>query len=206
MKLDVADLGWRETHELFAGIVTPRPIALISTVGQKGIFNVAPFSFYGAVSLKPVLVFVGISAKVRAQVKKDTIRNIEHSGDFVINVVDEAIAERMNQTSADYPSDVSEFDEAGLTPAESDLVKAPRVKESPASMECRLKQLQEFGEFPYSNYVVLAEVLKVHVRDDLWVDGEIEVTKLKAIGRLGKELYCRTTDVFEMKRPYVLGQ
>ena len=207
MKFDTTDMGWMELHELMAGAVTPRPIALISTVGAHGVYNVAPYSFYGIASVKPAIVFVGIGAKVRAKAKKDTITNIEFTKEFVINVVDEALAEPMNQSSADYPGDVSEFDKVpGLTPVKGDLVSAPRVKESPISMECRLRQVMEFGEFPQSTDVVIGEVLRVHVRDDLWVDGAIEVTKLKSIARLGRELFCRTTDVFEMKRPYVLGQ
>lgn len=206
MKFSIGDLDWKESHELMAGVVVPRPIALISTVGENGVFNVAPFSFYGVASVKPAIVFVGIGVKVRAKQKKDTLKNIEFSKDFVINVVNETLAEPMNQTSADYPSDVSEFDEVGLTPLKSDLVKAPRVMESPVNMECQLRQIMEFGEFPHSTDVVIGEVLRVHIRDDLWVNGAIQMSKLKAIARLGGEFFCRTTDIFEMKRPYTLGQ
>jgi flavin reductase (DIM6/NTAB) family NADH-FMN oxidoreductase RutF len=206
MKWDIADLDWKEAHELMAGTVIPRPIALISTVGENGVFNVAPYSFFGVASVKPAIVFVGIGAKVRVKQKKDTLKNIEFAKDFVINIVDEALAEPMNQTSADYPSDVSEFKEVGLTPVKSDLVKAPRVKESPIHMECQLRQIMEFGEFPYSTDVVIGEVLRVHVRDDLWMNGAVQMSGVKAIARLGGELFCRTADIFELKRPYPLGQ
>ena len=206
MKFDIADLDWKECHELMAGAVVPRPIALISTVGENGVFNVAPYSFFGVASVKPAIVFFGVGMKVRARQKKDTIKNIEFSKDFVINAVDEALAEPMNQSSADYPSDVSEFDEVGLTAVKSDLVKSPRVMKSPVSLECRMKQIQTYGEFPHSTDVVIGEVLRVHVRDDLWVNGAIQMSGLKTIARLGGELFCRTTDMFEMKRPYPLGQ
>lgn len=206
MKFDLADLDWRESHELMVGAVSPRPIALISTVGENGVFNVAPYSLYGIASVKPAIVFIGISVKIRTKQKKDTIKNIEFSKDFVINVVDEALAKPMNQSSADYPSDVSEFDATGLTPVKSDHVKAPRVMESPINMECRLRQILQFGEFPRSTDVVIGEVIQVHIRDDLWVNGAIQASGLKAIARLGEELFCRTTDIFEMKRPSPLGE
>jgi flavin reductase (DIM6/NTAB) family NADH-FMN oxidoreductase RutF len=206
MKFDIANLDWKESHELMAAAVVPRPIALISTVGQNGVFNVAPYSFYGVASVKPAIVFVGIGVKVRARQMKDTIRNIEFSKDFVINVVDETLTEPMNQSSADYPSDVSEFEEVGLTPVKSDLVIAPRVRESPVGMECQLRQIMKFGEFPHSTDVVIGEVLRVHVRDDLWVNGAVQMFRLKVVARLGGELFCRTSDIFEMKRPYALGQ
>ena len=206
MKLDLADLDWRELYSLITYIVVPRPIALVSTVGEDGIYNVAPFAFYGVMSIKPAIVFVGIGSKRRKRQKKDTLKNIEFSKDFVINAVNEALAEPMNQSSADYPSDVDEFKEVGLTAVKSDMVKAPRVAESPISMECKLRQILEFGEFPESNNVVLGDVLRVHVRDDLWVDNQIQISRLKAIARLAGDLYCRTTDIFEMKRPYTPGE
>jgi len=167
MKVNLADLDWRKSHELTVGAVAPRPIALISTVGENGVFNVPPYSLYGLASVKPAIVFIGVSVKIRTKQKKDTIKGIEFSKDFVINVVDEPLAEPMNPLSADYPSDVNEFEEVGLTPVKSDLVKSPRVQESAINMECQMRQIVEFGEFPQSTYVVIGEVLRVHVRDDL---------------------------------------
>ena len=198
MEFNPADLNWKNAHELLVGAVVPRPIALVSTVGEDGVFNVTPFSYYGLISIKPAIVYLGIGAKVRARQKKDTLKNIEFTNDFVINAVDEALAEPMNQSSADYPSDVDEFKEAGLTALKSDLVKAPRVAESPISMECKLNRVLEFGEFPDYTEVVLGEVLRVHVRDELWVNGAIQVSKFKAIGKLGEEMYCRVADTFEL--------
>lgn len=206
MKFDLANLEWIDLHELMAGAVVPRHIALISTVGENGVFNLAPFSRWGLLCLRPALAYVSIGAKKRARQRKDTIRNMEFSRDFVINVVTEALADPMNQSSADYPSDVSEFDEVGLTPVKSDLVKAPRVAESPINMECRVITILNFGIFPDSTEVAIGEILRVHVQDEICVNGAIDMHKLKAIARLGGELYCRTTDIFEIKRPYILGQ
>ena len=202
MKFDLTNLNWRESHNLLADAVVPRPIAWISTVDENGIFNLAPFSFYAAVSVKPALLGVEIGTNRYGQ-KKDTLVNIECSKEFVVNLVTEGLAEAMNVTGTPYPSDVDEFKEVGLTPVKADLVKAPMVAESPINMECRLLQILEFGEAPQKAHLVIGEVLRMHVKDELYVDGVIRMDKLKVIARLGGEpdLYCRTTDTFKMKRP-----
>ena len=204
MKIDVPDLGVRDMHHLLMGAVMPRPIAWVSTVGEDGVFNLAPYSAYCVVSVKPAIIGFCVAA-TRDGRKKDTLRNIESTREFVVNMVDEALAEAMNVTSAPYPADVDEFKEAGLTAVKADLVVAPMVAESPIKMECRLNRILEFGEAPRTNSFVIGEVLRVHIKDEFYVGGEIQVLKLKAIGRLGGrgggDLYCRTTDSFEMTRP-----
>ena len=200
MKINPENLDKRELHELFMSAILPRPIAFVSTIGDDGVFNAAPFSCVAPIGLKPALVCFNIGRK-RNGLKKDTLKNIESCKEFVINVVDEALAEPMNQAAAEYPPDVDEFKEAGLTPRKSQLVKPPMIAESPVNMECRLKQILEFGEAPSGSHVIIGEVLLVHVKDELWTGIDIDVTKLRPIGRLGGQLYCRTTDVFEMKRP-----
>jgi flavin reductase (DIM6/NTAB) family NADH-FMN oxidoreductase RutF len=202
VKIDLANLDWAEAHELLVGAVLPRPIAFVSTVGEDGVYNLAPFSYFTALSTKPAVVGFGIGRK-RDGRKKDTLVNIEFSKDFVINIVTEAIAKAMNQASGEYPSHVDEFKEVGLTPLKSDLVKSPRVAESPVNLECRLLQILEFGEPPRTNNFVIGEVLRAHVQDELWENGAIQGDKLKAIGRLGEDFYCRTMDRFEMKRPII---
>jgi flavin reductase (DIM6/NTAB) family NADH-FMN oxidoreductase RutF len=200
MKIIPERLDKRDSHELLMSAVLPRPIAFVSTVGEDGVLNVAPFSCFAPISMKPALVCVQISRKRDGQ-KKDTLRNIEFTKDFVINAVDASMAEAMNQASADYPSNVDEFKEARLTPVTSDLVRAPRVAESPIHMECKLVQILEFGERMTASNVVIGEVVLVHVRDELWAGDQIDISKWKPIGRLGGQLYCRMTDRFEMKRP-----
>ena len=121
MKIKPADLNRRDTHELIMSAIVPRPIAFVSTIGEDGVFNLAPFSAFTSLALKPTLVCFCIGWRRDGQ-KKDTLRNIEFSKDFVVNVVDETLAEAMNQASAEYPSNVDEFKEAGLTPVKSDFV------------------------------------------------------------------------------------
>lgn len=202
MKIDPANLDWVGAHELLIGAVLPRPIAFVSTIGEDGVYNLAPFSYFTALSSKPAVVGFGIGRK-RDGRKKDTLVNIDFSKDFVINIVTESIAQAMNQASGEYPSHVDEFKEVGLTPVKSDLVKPPRVAESPVNLECRLLQILEFGEPPRINSFVIGEILRAHVQDELWKNGVIQGDKLKAIGRLGEDFYCRTMDRFEMKRPII---
>jgi flavin reductase (DIM6/NTAB) family NADH-FMN oxidoreductase RutF len=202
MKIDPSNLEAKGMHGLLMGCAVPRPIAFVSTIGQDGVYNVAPFSCFTLMSMHPAILGFSIGRR-RGGGKKDTLVNIEFSGDFVVNVVSESIAEAMNQTAGDYPSHVDEFKEAGLTPAASDTVRPPQVAESPIQFECRLMQILEFGIFPHINNFVIGEILMIHVKDDLLVDGVIQTDRVKAIGRLGGDFYCRTGDVFEMKRPVV---
>jgi flavin reductase (DIM6/NTAB) family NADH-FMN oxidoreductase RutF len=205
MKIDPSTLDRKIAHDLMVGAALPRPIAFVSTVGGNGIYNLAPFSFFIPLSASPAIVGVGIGRK-RDGGKKDTLVNIELTRDFVINVVTESLAEAMNQASGEYPPEVDEFQVAKLTPMKADLVKSPMVAESPIRMECRLLQILEYGEFPRINNFIIGEVVRVHVKDEFWVNGEIQSSKVKAIGRMSGDLYCRTTDIFEMKRPVVTGQ
>lgn len=198
MKIIPANLSKRESHELFMSAIVPRPIAFVSTLGENGVFNLAPFSCFTSLCLKPALICLSIGWKRDGQ-KKDTLKNIEFGKNFVVNVVDESLGEAMHLASFEFPSDVDEFKEVGLTPIKSDRIKAPRVAESPVNMECELVQLLEFGEAPSGCHVVIGEVVLVHAKDELWSVDHIVIPKFKPIGRLGEELYCRVTDIFEMK-------
>lgn len=200
MKIDPSNLDIRDSHELIVGSIVPRPIAFISTIGEDGVYNVAPFSAFAPVCTKPMLVGFNISW-TRDGRKKDTAVNIEFSRDFVINVVNEAMAEAMNQSSMDYPSNVDEFKETGFTPVKADIVKSPMVGESPINMECRLVQILNFGIASKPSDFIIGEVLLVHIKDEIYLNNEINMSGLKAIGRMGGQLYCRTTDMFEMQRP-----
>jgi flavin reductase (DIM6/NTAB) family NADH-FMN oxidoreductase RutF len=200
MKIIPADLNKKDSHELLMSAIVPRPIAFVSTVGKDGVFNLAPFSAFAPLGLKPALLCLHIGYRRDGQ-KKDTVRNIEFSKDFVVNVVSENLAEAMNQAAAEYPSHVDEFKEVGLTAMKSDFVKAPRVAESPVNMECKLVQVLEFGEPPGGGHVIIGEVVLVHFKEELWMGNQIDISKLNPIGRLGGQLYCRIRDIFEMKRP-----
>jgi flavin reductase (DIM6/NTAB) family NADH-FMN oxidoreductase RutF len=202
MKFDLQKLNIKDCHDLLVGVVLPRPIALVSTIGANGVNNLAPFSYFTVLSSKPAILGFGIGSK-RDGGKKDTLANLEFSGDFVINVVTEDLAEAMNRTAGDYPPEVDEFQVAGLTPEKCDLVRSPRVAESPINIECRLKQVLQFGDAPRINRFVIGEALRIHVRKELLEGNVAKADRLKPIGRMGEDWYCRTQDLFEMKRPEI---
>ncbi len=192
-------------YRVLTGVVVPRPIAFVSTVSAAGVANLAPFSFFNAVSPDPpTIVF---SSSRRAGTKdKDTLTNVEQTGEFVVNVVVDEIAEAMNRTAAEFPAEVNEFEIAGLTEAPSVKVKAPRVAESPVNMECRLKQVVNLGaDGEQGHGLVIGEIVLLHIRDDL-IDGHrINHQLLKPTGRLAGSMYCHTADIFEMVRPVYNG-
>ncbi len=202
MKLGAKELSQQDSSHLLTDIVAPRPIAWVSTVDEKGIFNLAPFSAYGMVSTRPMVVAFSVSSN-RDGKKKDTLRNIESTGEFVVNTVTESLAEQMKTTSAPYPSNVSEFEKVGLTPLKADLIKAPVVDESPVKMECRVIRILEFGKTPTMTSLIIGEVLRVHIADEFYDKTSKRVSGLKVITRLGGDgdLYCRSRDIFQIKRP-----
>lgn len=201
MKIDPASIDERRAHFLFSGAVVPRPIAFVSTIGEDGVNNLAPFSAFGLLSSRPLVFAIGM-VRDRHGKKRDSLINIEYSKDFVINVVNEELAEAMNQCAFSYPSDVDEFREVGLTPVKADLVKSPMLGESPVNIECRLLQILEFGEAPRITNAVIGEGIRVHIKDEYYINDEINQTRLMAVARMGRtDLYCRTRDIFEMKRP-----
>src|ERR671922_2906960 len=186
-------------YKLLIGCVVPRPIAWVSSLSEDGIANLAPFSFFMAVcNDPPTLAF---SSGRRAGSHKDTVRNIEDTQDFVVNLVDDALAEQMNLTSGEYPPEVDEFAVTGLTAAPSVKVKAPRVAEAPINLECRGVQILPVGHGP--PYLGLGEIVQFHIRDDLYnpKTGRIDMYNLHPVGRLAGELYSHVHDIFEMKRP-----
>jgi flavin reductase (DIM6/NTAB) family NADH-FMN oxidoreductase RutF len=202
MKFDPNNLKQQDFYYLLSDIVVPRPIAWVSTVSDGGVSNLAPFSAYAMVSAKPPLVCFSVMT-TRDGRKKDTILNIETTREFVVSVVTEDLAEVMNLTSAPYPRDVSEYEKVGLTPVKADLIKAPMVGESPINMECAVLQILEFGKAPSLSNLVIGEVLLIHVADELYDKKNRRISGLKAFGRLGGDgdIYCRTRDTFQMKRP-----
>ena len=199
MILDSRNMSLHDLYRLLSGTVLPRPIAFVSTVGPDGVYNLAPFSFYTILCSKPAMVGVSVARRDGGE-KKDTARNIELAGDFVINMVTEELTERMNITAADFPPGVDEFQKARLTPLQSDMVKSPRLAESPINLECRLDRVLEFGRTPASSFFV-GEVVRFHIKDEFYQNGRLDFKKMKPIGRLAGDSYCRITDLFDMKRP-----
>ena len=190
-----------DVYKLMIGLIVPRPIAFVSTCAMDGVLNLAPFSYFTAVSANPPVVCFCPMIRSSDGCPKDTLKNIEATKEFVINIVSEEIAERMNACSFDYPPGVDEFRVSGLTPVASDNVQPPRVAEAKASMECRLHQIVHVSRKPLGGSVVLGEVVRFHVQDSLIEDFRIDPGQLRAIGRMGGPVYTRTTDRFEMPRP-----
>lgn len=190
-----------DIYKLMIGAIVPRPIALVSSLDRKNVRNLAPFSYFTACSSNPpVVVFCPILRPVPPQAK-DTLRNVIATREFVVNIVSEDFAQGMNATAAQVPPEVDEFELSGLTPIPSELIKPPRVAESPIHMECRLLQTVSVSDKPGGGTLVLGEVLRFHVREDLIEDFRIDPDKLRAIGRMAGSTYARTTDRFELERP-----
>ena len=191
-----------ESYRLLVNSIVPRPIGFISTISSEGIANLAPFSFFNAVCGEPPVVCFSVGNRVPA---KDTISNIRANGEFVVNIVNEAIAEQMNLCSGDYPFGVSEFDVSGLTREASEVVKPPCVRESPVNMECRVMQIVDVSTRPAGGTLVIGEVVRFHldpaIADKDRFEFRIDPAKLRAVGRMGGNEYIRTRERFDMIRP-----
>lgn len=199
--LDPAQIAPSDIYKLMIGMIVPRPIAFVSTIDAGGIRNLAPFSYFTACSSNPPVVCFCASARSGPRPRKDTIENIRAMGEFVVNIVSEEFSEQMNLCSGEVPPEVDEFELSGLTPVASELVKPPRVGESKAQMECRLRQIVVISEEPGGGSLVLGDVLRFHIDDSLLDGYKIDPDKLNAIGRMGGPSYVRTRDRFEMERP-----
>jgi len=185
MILNAKELSVKENYKLLVGGILPRPIALISTVSESGISNLAPFSFFMGITSKPATICFSSASKKGPDTKKDTLSNINFSGEFVINVVSENIVRQMHESAKEFPADVSEFDETGLTPVPSQIVKPPRVKESPINLECQLFQSINIGDgSPGSGTLVIGEIVVYHIDDSIYEDGSINTSLLNPIGKL----------------------
>ena len=197
MQLDPSTLAPRDAYRWMIAAVLPRPIAWISTVNGAGQPNLAPFSFFGGVTADPPTVMLSVGR--RKGVRKDTARNLLETGEGVIHVPTRALAERMVATSAEVGPEVDEFALVGLAQAPSVKVRPPRVLEAPLALEARVERHVEVGRGPVD--VFLLEVVWVHADDAVLVDGLPDPTLLAAVGRLGGEGYCDTSQPFAVARP-----
>jgi len=195
----------RQIYKLMTGLIVPRPIALVSTVNRAGAANLAPFSFFCGVGSNPPTVLFCPTLREGASAEtgegKDTLRNVEATGEFVVSVVSEAIAAAANASSAEVPPEVDEFILSGLTPIPSEVVRPARVAESPAQMECKLLQIIYTGHAPSSGVIVLGEVVRFHVREELVDNFRVDPDGLDAVGRMGGNYWVRTRDKIELARP-----
>lgn len=190
-----------EVYTALVGIVTPRPIAWVTTLSPTGVVNLAPFSFFNAFGANPPVV-VFSPTLTRTGAKKDTLRNIEANGEFVVHSSVAALAEKVNLTSKEVAPDVSEIELAGLHTLPSLKVKPPRVAEAPTAFECKVIQIVPVGNGPISANLIIGEIVAMHIADSVLDEaGRVDPRKLQTVARLGQDYWCRTTDLFEQKRP-----
>jgi flavin reductase (DIM6/NTAB) family NADH-FMN oxidoreductase RutF len=201
MEVEVAQAQPLDIYRLLISSVTPRPIAWVTSVDREGRVNLATFSFFNAFGADPPVVVFGPNRKKDGS-KKDTLANIEATGEFVINAAVAKLAEQMNLSSKELPHGESEIELTGLSVVPSRKVKPPRLADSPLHMECVLRQVLSIGDRQLSANLVIGEVVQFHVDDSLLDEqGRIDPRKIQTIARLGGNYYCHTSDLFEMKRP-----
>ncbi|MSV34732.1 MAG: flavin reductase family protein [Bryobacterales bacterium] len=201
MLIDPKNIPPCTAYQLLASAVIPRPIGLISSISAAGAVNLAPFSFFNAVCGEPPMVLFCPTNRSPA---KDTLRNVQETGEFVANIVGQDLAQQMNLTAGDYPPEVNEFEVAGLTPVPSHMVAPPYVRESPVSMECKLRQVIQVSDQPNGGSIVIGEVVLFHISDSV-LDKNLLVdsAKLNPVMRLGGASYGIMTGSYDMIRPVI---
>jgi len=201
--IDTSTASWVDCYRRLTEIVIPRPIALVATVDPTGAPNLAPFSFFTIVSSNPPFLAFAPHRMGRTGSKKDTLRNVEQVGEFTVSVVTEEIAGRVNSCAAPLPYGDSEFEHAGLTAVAAERVKAPLVAESPVGLECTLEEIRTYGETGGAGSLVVGRVVLMHIDPALRdpSDGRVLPERLRAVGRMGGSLWCRTHDTFPLERP-----
>lgn len=194
MDLDPKSLNANQSYDLMVSVIIPRPIGLITTIGPDGIPNAAPFSFFNGIATNPPHV-VFSSDRWKGK-KKGTIINVEAAGEFVVNIVDEALGEGMVKTAPTYPSGTKKLEVSGLTVKPSKRVKTPRIAETPVALECRLVLVQLLEDAQVD--LVIGRVESVYIKDELWKDGKVDPKELHAIGCVGLSSYIATRDIFNI--------
>ncbi len=196
--IDPRELSQPEIYKLMTGLVVPRPIAWVTTRSSSGIVNLAPFSSFTFVCHAPPMLAVGIDAKPDGDGLKDTARNILELGEFVVNVADWSQLAHLHASSAEFPADVSEVEQLGLSTLPSLRIRTPRLAEAAISCECVLEKCLELGRGP--NRLMVGRVVQFHVRPTLWSDGRIDAVALDPVSRVGGPTYARLGPTVEMRR------
>jgi flavin reductase (DIM6/NTAB) family NADH-FMN oxidoreductase RutF len=194
---DPAEIENLQCYKLLTGLMVPRPVAFISTLSEDGVLNAAPFSWNTVACVSPpILAFSPGRTPGRVDLKQDTLRNVESTGEFVSNVVTCDIERRMVECSRPWSPDVDEFATAGLTPVASDVVAAPRIGESRVSFECRVERIMRMGDG--DGTLVLGRVVRIHLHPDVFADGRLDLSAAGHTGRMGGTEYTRTDDTFRL--------
>ena len=202
-KLIIDPKNFNGFGRVFTGVIVPRPIAFVSTISNEGHVNLSPYSFFNAATYDPPTLVFSISKFLSSGKLKHTLKNIQENSEFVVNIVSNQIAEAMNVTSAEYPEDTNEFAISGLTQVDSQIVRPPRLAESPVNMECKLERIVELGSERDPHGLVIGEVVLVHIDDEVISGHHIDHQKLDPVGRLAGDMYCHTTSTFDLIRPVV---
>lgn len=206
MRIVPGEIKTAALHAYLLGAIAPRPICFASTVDKDGNPNLSPFSFFNVFGSKPPTLIFSPARRVRDNTIKHTLENIYETKEVVINVVSYAMVQQMSLASCEYPKGVNEFTKSGFTPVASDMVKAFRVKESPAQLECKVTQVIETGHEGGAGNLIICEVLCMHINDDvLNADGKIDPHKIDLVARMGGDYYCRASGsaVFEVAKPNI---
>ena len=190
-------------HNPFNSLVVPRPIGWISTVDAAGAANLSPYSFFNAVSSHPPIIMFCANGEHAQGGEKDSLRNVRETGEFVFNLCTEELLHEMSRSSVPAPHGMDEFEIAGLTKVPSRLVKVPRVAESPVHIECRVAKIVELPAMGRggTNNIVIGNVVAIHIRDDLIVNGRVNTVQTRPVGRLGYFDYCVVSEAMEVLRP-----
>lgn len=192
MKVITKDFPTKELHQYLLGSIGPRPIAFVSTVDKDGRVNLAPFSFFNVFSAKPPVVVFSPAYSGRTGKSKNTLDNIKEVSECVINVVSYAMVKKVNLASSPYPRGINEFEKAGFTALNSEMVKPPRVKESPVQMECKVRQIIELGKEGGAGNLIIAEVILMHINDNILDNNKmIDPHKIDLVSRMNANWYCR---------------
>jgi flavin reductase (DIM6/NTAB) family NADH-FMN oxidoreductase RutF len=198
LSYDPNTLSEHDRYKLLISLVIPRPIALVTTLGPTGVVNAAPFSFFNMFSESPPLAVLGLQAKMGGSLK-DTSAHIRDRGEFVINLVDEALGEQMNQCAVDFPPEISEIDVAKLTTRPSEKIKTPYIAEAPAALECRHYTTLEVSA---SRRLAIGEIVHIHIRGGIW-DTEkmrIDMKAYRPLARLFGNFYASLSEPFTHER------
>lgn len=200
LSFNTQDAEFSDNYKFLIGSILPRPIAVVSTKNDDGTNNVAPFSFFTGVSAKPFIIAFAPLIRTSTGEKKDTVINIEREKEFVINFTNEANADLVNSASAELAYGDDEFTHSGLTPVESDVVKACRVKESPIQFECKLRDIISYGDKPGAGTLITGEVVKIHIDESIYENGRIITEKWKPVGRGAGNDWFKTDSVITKER------
>ena len=193
-KIVPAETKTVDMHQFMLGSVAPRPIAFASTISAEGVPNLAPYSFFNAFSSNPPIVIFSSNRRVANNTTKDTLKNVEDTRQVVINVVPHRIVRQMALTSVEYDAGISEFEKAGLTPVESEVVKPFRVAESPVHMECEVIDIQPLGEDGGAGNLIFCKIVLMHIAEDILTEkNRIDPDKIDLMGRMGRFYYARAS-------------